>query len=73
MTGSGFATMFVVVLLIHVSIIVYTWIEKRCKPILVKLDLFESEVETLHAIAAEYLQSPPPGSAARRTFARPGL
>tara|TARA_B110000003_G_C16590976_1_gene511806 strand:+ start:1101 stop:1433 length:333 start_codon:yes stop_codon:yes gene_type:complete len=56
MTGSGFATMFVVVLLIHVSIIVYTWIEKRCKPILVKLDLFESEVETLHAIAAEYLQ-----------------
>lgn len=56
MIASTFATMFVIIVLTHVSIMVYAWVEKRCKPILDKLDIFQSETETLHSIAAEYLE-----------------
>ena len=47
---------FGLIILIHCSVIIYTWFEKRCKPLIGKLDIFESEVEALHEIAAEYLE-----------------
>ncbi len=51
---SQIATIMVILFLSHVGIIVYAWVERRCKPLLSKLKFFESEVETLHNIANEY-------------------
>lgn len=50
-----FAAMFVFIILVHVLIMMYAWVEKRFKPVLAKLNLFQSETEILHTIAAEYL------------------
>jgi hypothetical protein len=52
--SSHLATISVILFLSHIGIVVYAWIEKRCKPILSKLKFFESEVERLHEIANEY-------------------
>ena len=52
--SSHIATILIILFLSHIGLVVYAWVEKRCKPLLSKLRFFESEVETLHRIANEY-------------------
>tara|TARA_B110000459_G_scaffold2573_2_gene2917 strand:- start:19 stop:351 length:333 start_codon:yes stop_codon:yes gene_type:complete len=46
----------VTIFLIHIGIGIYAWFEKRWKPVLSRLTLFEDETEILHSIALEYIE-----------------